>query len=725
MDFFTKTRLEKRGDEYHLILYISPDSTEFSVELDGQDTKQRKRIDRLALDYARRVFPNFKITTVSIMVGSLLLASVPMNDRRVEAADFTMSYLFFGSTQAQIGFVDRTKGNLQVVAPSYFDLNPDGSLKLSWQFDPAFIREMNKRGIRVVPFLSNHWDRELGRAALSNRNQLAQQIADTIMLYNLDGVNVDIENVTHLDRDNFTDLVRLIREKLPTDKEVSVAVAANPNNWQTGWHGSYDYKKLAEHSDYLMLMAYDESFNGSPAGPVASYGWVERSITELLKHAPKEKIVLGLPFFGRYWIDGEAASLGGRGIPKAHVETLVSRFNGTVTFDEKSKSPYARFTIPSSFTIGSTTYRPGTYTAWFENADSLKAKVELVHKYKLKGTGSWALGQENPVIWGSYMDWLIDPNLLPPSDVIEEGNTEKAYTELQGDNRYHTSVVISKHGWKQSDSVVLGRGDVPIDALTGSVLAKKHNSPLLLTRSNQLPPEVAEEIQRLKPKRIFLAGGEVAISNTVKSQLEKQGYQVTRISGSNRFDTSVQMANQIKHPTEIILTTGNDLSSDPLSIAPYAGMKQIPILLSGPERLPQSVVNYIRTNNIKKVTVIGGVNAINETALTELKGLGVTTVERVHGQDRYQTSIAIANRFSSSFTSNNIFFASGVSFVDALPGSPLAAMSEAPIVLTGPTSLPKPVKDWLQQNSKSDLYFLGGTNAINQSVRNEIANTIK
>lgn len=48
-------------------------------------------------------------------------------------------------------------------------------------------------------------------------------------------------------------------------------MAANPKGWTTGWHGSYDYKSLAEYADYLMIMAYDESWNGSSEGPVASY----------------------------------------------------------------------------------------------------------------------------------------------------------------------------------------------------------------------------------------------------------------------------------------------------------------------------------------------------------------------------------------------------------------------------------------------------------------------
>ena len=80
--------------------------------------------------------------------------------------------------------------------------------------------------------------------------------------YDLDGINVDIENVTHEQRDAYTQLVRLLREKIPAHKEVSVAVAANPNDWQTGWHGSYDYAALAEVADHLFLMTYDEHYEG-------------------------------------------------------------------------------------------------------------------------------------------------------------------------------------------------------------------------------------------------------------------------------------------------------------------------------------------------------------------------------------------------------------------------------------------------------------------------------
>ena len=137
--------------------------------------------------------------------------------------------------------------------------------------------------------LSNHWNRASGEAALANPEKLAQSIADAIIANNLDGVNVDIENVTHTHRSAYTELVRLLRQKLPAEKEVSVAVAANPNGWTTGWHGSYDYAELAKYADYLMVMAYDESWEGSSAGPVASYSFVKRSIEYALEHTTANK----------------------------------------------------------------------------------------------------------------------------------------------------------------------------------------------------------------------------------------------------------------------------------------------------------------------------------------------------------------------------------------------------------------------------------------------------
>lgn len=429
-------KIEHENNEEVLILYVDPSYyEEFALDDHKLIDQSKQSLEQSFRGFIKRHLPNKRIKKVKLMVGTLLLATITLS-QTAYATDFTMSYLYFGGTSSYIEFVDRTEGILNVVSPSYFDLNPDGSLRLTHQFDERFIEEMHARHIKVVPFLSNHWNRELGRTALANRELLSTQIAEAIEKYNLDGVNVDIENVTHVDKEAFTDLVRLLREKIPVEKEVSVAVAANPNGWTQGWHGSYDYKALGELADYLMIMAYDESYEGSAPGPVASLSFVERSIQYALNQGvPKEKIVLGLPFYGRYWVEGE--SVGGFGIPKNRVEEAVVLYNGTIHFDERSQSPYATFTIRQgdpTMVIGGRTLQPGNYTIWFEDERSIQAKVEMAINYGIKGTGSWALGQENPDLWASYASW-IKPNQEPaeveipyepdPIDVVEQDPTEE------------------------------------------------------------------------------------------------------------------------------------------------------------------------------------------------------------------------------------------------------------------------------------------------------------
>ena len=331
------------------------------------------------------------------------------------ASDFNMTYIYGGTTQTQINNVKNTNGVINEVSPSYFDLNYDGSLMITQALDTNFILSMHQMGIKVVPFLSNHWDKQKGRNALNNRENLTNEIVDAIKKYNLDGINVDIENVTEVDSDSYTDLVRLLREKLPSDKSVSVAVCANPKGWTTGWHGSYDYQNLAKYCNYIMIMTYDEHYEGGTSGSVASYKFMEDSIKYALKYVESDKIVLGLPFFGRYWNEYD---VGGRGVSLKLIDQILKDYNSVGIYDEETKSMKATINV-SEYQAQNDKYifTAGTYTFWYENAQTLKEKINLVEKYNLKGTGSWALGQETSDIW--------------KEDIFEKEEYIKEDTELE------------------------------------------------------------------------------------------------------------------------------------------------------------------------------------------------------------------------------------------------------------------------------------------------------
>ena len=319
-----------------------------------------------------------------------------------------MTYLYAGTTSLYTNNVDHADGAIHVVCPDYFEIYSTGDLKLMPKIDKAFVDAMHERNIKVTPFLTNHWDRALGRAALQNSMALVSQIVSAVSQYGFDGVDIDIENLTDADRSQYTDFIRLLRENLPQGKIVSIAVAANPYGVYYGWAGSYDYKTLGQICDSIMIMAYDEHFYGSPEGPVASSSFVENSLKYALKMIPPEKILLGVPFYGRYWKQG--ALKGGSGITSYDVDSLVNKYKGKVTYDNTTQTARAIVTIgvndPKPVLWGGNILSAGTYTIYYDNEQALKYKLNLIQKYGVMGAGSWCLGQESLKTWDYFERWL-------------------------------------------------------------------------------------------------------------------------------------------------------------------------------------------------------------------------------------------------------------------------------------------------------------------------------
>ena len=273
-------------------------------------------------------------------VAVLLIICIFAGYSTVVNAKYNMTYLY--GTGDYIALVENTKDTLDEVSPSYFDVGSNGKLVIN-TIDKNFIDAMHDKGIKVVPFFSNHWNRERGVAMFSQAETVVTELVNAVNENNLDGVNVDIENMTEGSRKWYVDFVKLLREKMPEEKIVAVSVAANPKGWTTGWHGSYDYAELGKYADYLMIMAYDEHYEGGEAGSVASYEFIEESIKYALKHVTKDKIVLGLPLYARYWKVG--ATSGGAAASYIQVQNLISKYDSKVTYDLESKAMKATIRI--------------------------------------------------------------------------------------------------------------------------------------------------------------------------------------------------------------------------------------------------------------------------------------------------------------------------------------------------------------------------------------------
>ena len=275
-------------------------------------------------------------------------------------------------------------------------------------------------------------------------------------------------------------------------------------------------------------------------------------------------------------------------------------------------------------------------------------------------------------------DYIIsdkDLTKLPKPEEPKPEEPKPAVTvRLGGANRYETSVKVSQAGWTSADNVVLARGDEYADALTASPFAKQINAPILLTSTKALSSSVKAELKRLKANKIYVIGGTGAISSAVVNEIRAMGIKVERISGKDRYATSLAIANKLTKKSQVFLATGANFA-DALSISSYAASTGSPILLTDKNKMSTDAAKFIKDNN-SKVYAIGGSGVIADSVIKSIAG-----AERIFGADRYATNLAVLKKFAEGFNFSNIYLATGVNYPDAICSSALAGKEKAPIIL--------------------------------------------
>lgn len=364
-----------------------------------------------------------KILSTIMLIATLIMSASYAEDR--------VSLGYISGWTGDYNLVDRTKGGINQVSPTCLDLDSNGNLVVTNNLTHEFVEAMHEREVKVTPFLSNHWNRKKGIKAVENAEALTDQLIDVVNEYNLDGINVDIENLTVEYKDAFSDFVILLNKKLPEEKILSVAVAANPFGKDTGWAASYDYAKLGDNSDYVFLMTYDEHSQGGMLGPVSSHEFVERSIIYARDYIVKDKLVLGIPLYGRYWKydEEDETYYGGKAAVAGAIDKLYAALGGQQEYDiYLGESKYA-FTVDNSVAsakINGEELEDGQYVMYYPSNEAIKDKLDLVNKYDLLGSGVWALGFEKSEVWDYYKDEL---NKTPRIIKAEIEDTEEQFYE--------------------------------------------------------------------------------------------------------------------------------------------------------------------------------------------------------------------------------------------------------------------------------------------------------
>lgn len=293
-------------------------------------------------------------------------------------------------------------------------------------------------------------------------------------------------------------------------------------------------------------------------------------------------------------------------------------------------------------------------------------------------------------------------------------------SRIAGQDRYATSVAISKYGFPDGAPIVfVATGTNYPDALSAAAAAAKMGGPLLLTAPGQLLSNVRSEIDRLHPDRIVVVGGPDAVSAGVFDELKHlTAKTVSRVWGNDRYETArqvVKLAFGDAAPTTVYLATGENFP-DALSAGAVAGAQQAPVIIipGASPSLDNSTIALLKSLQPHEVIVAGGPSAINPAIDDAIRASVGTDVLRVAGGDRYQTSYLLNSELSTQ--SPTAFVASGVQFADALAGSAVAAARHAPLFVTPVQCVAQSDLQEMQSRGVSTVNVLGGPSALGPGI---------
>jgi putative cell wall-binding protein len=196
-----------------------------------------------------------------------------------------------------------------------------------------------------------------------------------------------------------------------------------------------------------------------------------------------------------------------------------------------------------------------------------------------------------------------------------------------------------------------------------------------------------------------------------------------RIAGTDRFDTAIHLADTAfpNGASNAVLVSGLAFA-DGLAAGPLAARLNGPVLLTQPDYLPMSTAVELQHLGVTSVTVVGGQAAVNDDVITVARDVTQGTVERIAGNDRYETAAAVASRFPPGGAA--VYVANGLAFADALTGGAAAATAGVPLVLVDPNRAPATVLDTLRTLQPAELRVLGGQAAVSDATMAQLQGVV-
>ena len=300
-----------------------------------------------------------------------------------------------------------TIDGVNVVSPAFFYLDEDGDFEENvGSSGENYIQWAHNNGYKVWPMVSNavaaNESLDITSKIMNSytsRKELIDDIVNACVKYDLDGINIDFENMKSEDKDMYS---RFIIELTPRLKEIGMITSVDvtaPDGSDT-WSLCFDRHVIGDVADYIIFMAYDQNgISSTKPGTNAGYDWIQLNLKKFLQteEIESQKLILAVPFYTRLWTTNSNGELIGKTtVSMKNISSVIPE--GTeIKWDDKLKQNYAEFSDGSN-----------TRQIWIEDIDSLKAKVSLIRENNLGGVASWQKDMETDDVWDMFKTELME-----------------------------------------------------------------------------------------------------------------------------------------------------------------------------------------------------------------------------------------------------------------------------------------------------------------------------
>lgn len=291
-------------------------------------------------------------------------------------------------------------GSLNVIAPTWFSVS-DGMGGLRSFAEASYVKKAHEKGLEVWGVVDDfNYEDTAGTdvdvsavlAATTTRTALIDNIMAEAAECGMDGVNIDFERIN--DARTGEDFVQFLRELSIRCRQAGLVFSID-NYVPYEFNARYNLKEQGAVADYVIIMAYDEHWAGSPeAGSVSSIDYVRYSIEKTSSYMDSRKIITALPFYTRLW-KTVGTQVSSEAYPMTSVDKVLATYGMEKTWDETTSQNYAEITVGDTF-----------YQMWVEDVQSIGVKLNVMQNYDLGGVAAWRLGYEPAAVWdmiGAYL----------------------------------------------------------------------------------------------------------------------------------------------------------------------------------------------------------------------------------------------------------------------------------------------------------------------------------